>query len=188
MSAVYPVSRHRLKVEDFQKLGSAGILAEDDRVELIEGDLIDMAPIGSEHAGVVSLLAQLVTLSAGQTAIISTQNPLMLDEYSQPQPDILVLKPREDYYRKAHPQPEDILLLIEVADTSARFDREIKIPLYARHNVLEIWLVDLAQRCVEVYRLPQPDAGLYQQVSRYAEGILTPERIGTVAVDVARLF
>jgi Uma2 family endonuclease len=81
-----------------------------------------------------------------------------------------------------------VLLLIEVADSTVRFDRKVKIPLYARHNVPEVWLVDLAQRCVEVYRLPQPDAGLYQQVSRYAEGILTPERIGTVAVDVARLF
>jgi Uma2 family endonuclease len=188
MSAVYPVSRHRLKVEDFHKMGSAGILTEDDRVELIEGELIDMAPIGSEHAGVVYLLTQLITLAAGQAAIVGAQNPLILGEYSEPQPDILVLRPREDYYRKAHPRPEDVLLLIEVADSTVRFDRKVKIPLYARHNVPEVWLVDLAQRCVEVYRLPQPDAGLYQQVSRYAEGILTPERIGTVAVDMARLF
>lgn len=188
MSAVYPASRHRLRVEDFQKMGSAGILTEDDRVELIDGDLIDMTPIGSEHAGVIDWLNQTLTLSCGPSAIIRIQSPLLLDEYSQPQPDILVLRPREDYYRKAHPRPNDVLLLIEVADSSARFDREIKIPLYARHRILEVWLVDLAQRCVEVYRLPQPEAGLYQQISRHAEGILTAERMVTAAVDVARLF
>lgn len=188
MSVAYSVSRHRLKVEDFHKMGSAGILTEDDRVELIEGDLIDMAPIGSEHAGVVYLLTQSITLAAGHAAIVGAQNPLIVGEYSEPQPDILVLRPREDYYRKSHPRPEDVLLLIEVADSTVRFDRKIKIPLYARHEVPEVWLVDLPRRGVEVYRLPQPDAGRYRQVEFLNTGTLTPQQLATVSVDLHELF
>ncbi|NJN48119.1 MAG: Uma2 family endonuclease, partial [Candidatus Competibacteraceae bacterium] len=146
MATVLAPTRHRLSVEDFQRMAQTGILNDDDRIELIAGDLIDMAPIGSEHAGVIDWLTRTLILATAQQAIVRIQSSLVLDDRSQPQPDVLVLRPREDFYRRAHPRPDDVLLLIEVADTSVRFDREVKIPLYARQGVPEVWLVDLTQR------------------------------------------
>lgn len=155
--------RHRLlTVDDYHKMGEAGILGEDDRVELIEGELIDMAPIGSDHAGsVIGLNTVLGSALAGK-ALISPQNPLRLDLHSEPQPDITVLRLREDFYRTSHPRPEDVLVLIEVADTTIRYDRGVKIPLYARHGIPEVWLIDLQEKRLEIYR--QPSSEGYRQI------------------------
>ena len=167
----HPV-QHLLTVGDFYKMGEAGILGPDDRVELIEGALIDMAPIGSPHAGMVTRLIHLFARLLDGRAVLSPQNPLRLDEHSEPQPDLSVLRAREDFYADAHPGPADVLLLIEVADTSVRFDRETKVPLYARHGVPEVWLIDLNARRVEVYRAPT--GGAYRER-------LFPEKTETLA-------
>ena len=129
------LSQHRLSVDDYHKMGRAGIFGHDDQVELIEGRLIDMAPIGSDHAGTVIQLNAVLNRAFAQLALVSPQNPIRLSEHSEPQPDFAVLRPRADFYRTAHPQPHDVLLVIEVADTSVRYDREVKIPLYARHGI-----------------------------------------------------
>lgn len=188
MTTAYALARHRLSAEDFLRMAHSGILHEDDRIELIEGDLIDMAPIGTEHAGLVYWLSQRLTLMIGDTAIVGAQNPLSLDDHSQPQPDLLVLRARADYYRKAHPCAADVLLLIEVADATVRFDRDVKIPLYARHGVSEVWLVDVARRCVEVYRDPQPTDGEYHQMTLYRQGELMPRELPMVRIAVEQLF
>lgn len=188
MTTTYVPTRHRLSADDFLQMARSGILNEDDRIELIEGDLIDMAPIGSEHAGLVYWLSQRLTLLVGNAAIVGAQNPLYLDAHSQPQPDVQVLRAREDYYRKAHPRAEDVLLLIEIADTTARFDRTVKIPLYARHSVAEVWLVDVAQRSVEVYRDPQPETSAYRQMTVYHQGQLIPQQLPMVQIAVEQLF
>lgn len=188
MAAIYPVVRHRLTVEDFRKLAETGVIREDARIELIEGDLIDMAPIGSNHAGMVYLLNHLLTSAVGNNAIVGAQNPVVLGTHSEPQPDILVLRPREDYYRSSHPKPEDVLLLVEIADTSGEYDRKVKIPLYARHGIPEVWLVDLTKNRLEIYRTPQPEHESYKQLEFCYEGVVSPVLLPDVAVDLGWLF
>jgi Uma2 family endonuclease len=181
-------SRHRLTVADFHKMGEAGILDQGVRVELLEGEIIDMPPIGSLHAGVVKRLIRVLTTAISNAAIVDAQNPVVLDEHSEPQPDIAVLKPRDDFYTKAHPGPEDVLLLVEVADSSAHYDRSVKIPLYARANITEVWLVDLPQKRLEVYRLPQPEHADYQRIEHCRDGKVAPEKLPDAVIDVTSLF
>jgi Uma2 family endonuclease len=149
--------QHKFTVKEYYRLAEAGIFHEDSRVELIQGEIIDMPPIGSQHAGWVDRLAQLFfRLTRGET-LVRVQNPLRLDEHSEPQPDLALLRPRELPYTEAHPSPQDVLLLIEVADSSARYEHERKIPLYARHGVAEVWLFDLTSRQLEIYLEPSED-------------------------------
>ena len=112
------------------RMGEVGILDEDDRVELIQGEIVIMAPLGSRHAGCVKRLNRIFGSRLGQRALIAVQDPLELDKYSQPQPDLMLLRPRPDDYVNAHPKPEEVLLLIEVADTTIRYEQEVKVPLY----------------------------------------------------------
>jgi len=178
---------HRLTVADYHRMGQVGIFSADDRVELIEGEIIDMAPIGSEHAGTVKFLANALRIAVGGRAIISVQDPIFLDRYSEPEPDVALLKPRNDFYRSAHPRPEDVLLIIEVADTTLRYDREIKAPLYARHGIPELWIVDLENRCLEVFRAPAE--AVYQEVKGIERaGVLTPVALPDVSIDLKGLF
>jgi Uma2 family endonuclease len=150
--------RHRLTVADYYRMGEVGILAPDARVELIDGEIIDMAPIGTGHvSGVLQLDYTLKDAVKGK-ALVLVQAPVLLGDYSAPQPDLAVLRPRADYYRSSLPSAADVLLIVEVAQSSLRFDRDVKIPLYARHGIPEVWLVDLkAQRLVR-YRNPQQRA------------------------------
>ena len=150
-------ARHRLSIADFLRMAQVGILREDDRIELIKGELIDMAPIGSKHASTVGVLTKLVILAAGEQGFVTSQSPVVLNDDSQPQPDLLLLKWRADYYVSALPQPGDVLLLIEVSDATLHFDRDIKIPLYAKSGIPEVWLVNLEDRTIEVYREPSPE-------------------------------
>ncbi len=146
--------RHRYTVDDYERMGAAGILGEDDRVELVEGEIIDMPPIGSPHGGSVNRIAQKLTLAVGDGAVVAVQNPVRLDDFSEPQPDIALLKPREDFYAGRHPGPEDVLMLLEVAETSVRYDRDKKLPLYARAGIPEVWLVDLPGKALYICRSP----------------------------------
>jgi Uma2 family endonuclease len=135
-------------------MGEAGILGEDDRVELIDGEILAMTPIGPRHAHCVRRLIALLTSRVATSAIVDVQNPLVLGEHSEPQPDVVLLRPRPDFYRHSHPGPQDVLLVIEVADSSSDYDRTVKVPQYARAGIWEVWLIDLAARVVEVYRGP----------------------------------
>lgn len=167
------VTQHRFTVDDYYKMLAAGILTEDDRVELIEGGIIRLPPIGSEHAGRVNRLNyHLVRLLADQ-AIVSVQSPVRLSQLSEPQPDVAVLKNRSDFYTNSHPGPGDVHLIIEVADSSAALDREVKAALYARAGIPELWIVDVPGEVVSVYRDPAP-AG-YQSVHDHRRGeMLSP--------------
>jgi Uma2 family endonuclease len=182
------ILKHRLTIEDFHKMGEAGIFTEDARVELIEGELFDMPPIGSGHAGLVMMLIRLLTRAVGDLALVGAQTPIVLGEESEPQPDIVLLKPRDDYYRRSHPGPDDVLLLIEVTDTSAHYDRSVKIPLYARYRIPEVWLIDLPHKRLEVYRHPQPEYAAYQRLEQYHDGTVSPELLPNVTLNVADLF
>jgi Uma2 family endonuclease len=178
--------RHRLSVEDFHHMGEAGLFAPEARVELIEGEIIDMTPIGSAHASRVMRLADLLTTQLHAKAVVAVQSPVRLDDRSEPQPDLALLRYREDFYAAAHPGPADILLLIEVADTTARFDREVKIPLYARHGIPEVWLLDLEADAMRVYREPQ--SGAYREVSTQCNAALSPGAFPELAVDLETLI
>jgi len=155
-------------VNEYYKMAKAGILSPDDRVELIAGEIIKLSAIGSPHAACVSRLVRLLSNAAGDTAIISAQNPLRLDKFSEPVPDIALLKLRGDYYAARHPLPTDCLLVIEVADTSLLKDRNIKLPLYARVNISELWLVNLPKESIEVYS--DPLNGKYRKSRRFKRG------------------
>jgi len=146
--------RHLITVGEYLQMGAAGILGPEARVELIDGEIIDMPPIGAPHAGGVNrLLAALSGTLAGRV-VVSAQNPILLGDISAPLPDLALLRPRDDYYAQAHPGPGDVLLLIEVADSSLAYDRETKLPLYAHFKIPEVWLVDLIGRHLDVYRDP----------------------------------
>ena len=149
-------------------MAEAGILGEDDRVELIDGELIEMSPIGSRHAACVNRLTRLLTAGAGERAIVGVQNPVQLGIKQEPQPDLALLKYRPDFYAVTHPGPEDVILLVEVADSSANYDREVKLPLYARAGVPEVWLVLLDEGGIEVHRSPSPRG--YKQTVRIYPG------------------
>ena len=134
------------------------ILTEEDRVELITGQIVAMPPIGSRRAACVKRLNLSMGKMVGDSMLIGVQDPIALDAYSTPEPDLVLLCPRVDFYAAAHPSAADVLLAVEVADTSADYDREVKLPLYARAGLPEVWLIDLQKSCIEVYTRPQGGA------------------------------
>lgn len=156
--------RRSFTVEQYYRMAEAGILSADDRVELIEGEIVEMTPIGSRHAACVDRLTRLFVRRAGERAVVRVQNPVRLSQRSEPQPDLALLRPRADFYAQAHPGPPDTLLVVEVAETSASYDRDVKVPLYARAGVPEVWLVDLEGRGIDIFRQPGPQG--YQDVRR----------------------
>lgn len=145
-----------------------GILSEEDRVELIDGEVFEMSPIREPHAACVDVLNEIVQVRLGRSVNVRVQGPIQLDDFSEPQPDISILKRRDDFYRSAHPRPEDVLLVIEVSDSTLNFDRKVKVPLYARAGIPETWLVNLSEERIEVYS--DPAGGEYQTVQTYARG------------------
>ena len=155
MSAVleYP-QRHAITAEEYLRMGEAGVFSPEARLELIEGEIIEMAPVGSPHAGAVNVLNRLFVQLAGDRAIVSVQNPLVLGNRSVPQPDLALLRSRADNYSRTHPAASDVLLVVEVADPTLAFDTGTKVPLYARQGVPEVWVIDVRERAVRVYRDP----------------------------------
>jgi Uma2 family endonuclease len=163
------LTRHRFTVEEYHRMGEAGILPEDSRIELIAGDVVVREPIGSRHAGTVNRLNRLWTSRLGERAVVQIQNPIELpQEDSEPQPDVTLLRPRADFYTAAHPLAADVLLLIEVADSTLAVDRRVRMPLYARAAIREVWILDLTADRVEVYRAPTLRG--YQDVVRLERG------------------
>jgi Uma2 family endonuclease len=147
------MKRRPITVDEYDHMIRSGIFAEDDRLELIEGALLVMQPILSRHAAQVNRLNEMLLNRLDSLALVSAQNPMHLAR-SEPVPDLLLLRPRADYYAAALPRPDDVFLLIEVADTTAVFDRDVKVPLYARSGIAETWLIDLGENTIEVYRAP----------------------------------
>ena len=173
--------RHRLTVEQYHRMAEAGVLAPEARVELIEGELFEMATVGTRHASAVKRLNYLFTALVGDQAIVSVQDPLRLGEYSEPEPDLMLLRPRADFYADAHPVAADVLLLIEVSDSTVRYDREIKLPLYARYEVPEVWIVDLNKRVLRLFAGPVDCE--YTRISSSA----TPEPLAPLLLSLARV-
>ena len=168
-------------------MATSGIFTENAQVELIQGEIIDMAPIGSKHAGIVSFLARSLMLQLGESAIVRVQDPIHLGDFSAPQPDLAIVKPRDDFYREQHPTAEDVLLLIEVSDSTSNYDLKSKIPLYAKYGIAESWLIDLNDnRTIQFY---QPREGRYAlQNSFRADDLIIPIQLSHLRVRLAALL
>jgi len=179
--------RRPFTVAEYHRIAEAGILTEDDRVELLGGEIVQMTPIGSWHAACVARLTHLFVGRLQGRAQVNVQNPIHLSEHSEPQPDLALLHPRPDFYAHAHPGPADVFLLVEVADTSSEVDRAVKIPLYARAGIAEVWLIALADDAVEVHRRPTAEG--YQDVQRVRRGgQLAPQALPDVSVGAAEIL
>jgi Uma2 family endonuclease len=171
-------------VDEYHRMGEAGILTEDDRVELIKGEIVQMSPIGNRHMVCVDRAMYTLISTLKNQAHVSIQNPLQLDDYSEPQPDVIVLKPRADYYAGRTRAPSDVLLMIEVSDTTLRYDCNIKVPLYAASGVSEVWVEDLQNDVILVYRDPAGPAYKTTFTRRHEETI-SPLAFPSVAFTVA---
>ena len=178
------MTRHRISVDEYYLMADAGVLAPDARVELIEGEIIDMAPQKSRHASAVSELMSRLVMAVGRQARVTCQVPLRLSTRSEPEPDLMLLRPRADGYSQSHPSAADVWLLIEVADSSARYDCEIKVPLYARHGVAEVWVFDLEAGRARFYRQLSGDE--YADISSSeAPGVTPLPSLPGLDVDLA---
>jgi Uma2 family endonuclease len=158
----------RLNISQYHQMSEAGIFSENDKVELINGEIIEMSPIGRRHTACVNRLNSVFSQLLGNKVIIAVQNPIILNNLSEPEPDIALLKPRADFYESGHPQPQDIFLLIEVADSSLEYDRDVKIPLYASSGISEVWLVDIYEQVIIVYRYPSENG--YSDIQTLSRG------------------
>jgi Uma2 family endonuclease len=177
----------KFSLEDYHQMINLGILKEDQLIELIKGEIVEMSPVGLKHASCVKKLNYLFYEHLGNQAIIGVQDPIKLNDNSEPQPDLVLLKPREDFYATQHPQPEDILLLIEVADSSIEYDRNIKLPLYAENKIREVWLIDVNQKYVEVYQKPYQN--YYQNMQKLSHNsIVTLNFPHKIDINVNNLF
>jgi len=179
-----PLSRHRFTADEYHKMAENGVLTEDDRVELIDGEIIDMAPIGDRHFGHVNGFTYVFSGVFRDRATLHVQNPIRLGLHKEPQPDIVLLRRREDHYRSTMPTPEDVLLLVEVADSSLDYDRNTKVPLYAEAGIVEYWLVNLVDEQIIVYRNPGPGGYGMIQVCRRGDTI-HPLAFPDVAIAVS---
>lgn len=159
---------HKFTVQQYHLMHEAGVFAEGDRYELINGEIREMSPIGIKHAVCVAKTARLFQIKLGDQVFVWVQNPIILRNHSEPQPDLAILKWRDDFYASALPTPEDILLIIEVADSTITYDRDVKMPLYAANGIPEMWLFDLNQQIIEGYS--QPSASGYKRSQRYEQG------------------
>lgn len=160
--------KHSFNVQEYHRMAEVGLLSEDSRVELIEGEIVEMSPIGSTHGGTVNRASACLNRKLGDAVIVSVQNPVRLNDFSEPQPDLALLKPRQDFYSKSHPNAENVLVVIEVSDSSLNYDRNVKLPLYARAGIPEAWLMVLTKEIIEVHS--HPKNGKYQKVQRLKRG------------------
>jgi Uma2 family endonuclease len=181
------LAKYSFTAEEFERLGEAGILRQDARLELIEGDIFEMSPIGNAHAACVKFLTRLLYRLFDGVHTIGVQDPVRLSDFSEPQPDISLLRWRDDDYREGHPTPADVLLLIEVADATVVKDRTIKVPLYARYGVPEAWLVNIPEEQVEVYS--DPADGAYRRAEVFGRGAeARSHTVEGLAVSVGELL
>ncbi|MBK7764954.1 MAG: Uma2 family endonuclease [Sulfuritalea sp.] len=176
---------HRWSVEEYHQMARSGLLGETDRVELIEGELIDMAPIGSKHAFFVDRLAELLSSGPQAGYMVRVQNPVVLGERNEPQPDIALV--RRVNYIDRHPCPADILLIVEVSDTTLEYDRDVKLALYARHDIPEVWLLNVKAGELTVFR--EPAEGQYRLIRKpTAAEAVSPVLVAGVAISLAQVL
>ncbi|MBV9790991.1 MAG: Uma2 family endonuclease [Chloroflexi bacterium] len=177
------ITRRQFNVAEYHRMAEVGILCEDDRVELLDGEIWQMSPIGSRHAACVDRLNRLLSRRAEDDTIVRVQSPIQLDDYSEPQPDLALLRMQPDFYAEALPTAGDVLLMIEVADTSLEYDRRLKLPRYAQAGIPEVWLVDLNEHSVRVYTQPFEDG--YRVIQQLHPGqSVSATRIAGLAVAV----
>ena len=179
--------RHKFTVDEYHKMAENGVLTEDDRVELIDGEIIDMPPIGELHFGHVNRFNRVFSQEFVGRAVVHVQNPVRLGRHREPQPDVVLLKLRDDDYDARMPTPEDVLLLVEVADSSLDYDRNTKIPLYSEAGILEYWIVNLVDEHILVYRDPGPTGYGVVQVLRRGDTI-RPVSFPDVEIAVSDLL
>jgi Uma2 family endonuclease len=186
MGAPLTIPRRALTVDEYHKMGEAGVLKENDRVELIEGELIKMAPIGGRHLQLVNIVSHIFHLAVGDKAVVSTQNPILLPPHNEPQPDIVLLAP-ELRYRQVVPTLQDILLVIEIADTTLIYDRDTKIPIYARHGIAEAWLLDAENKKTFIFLDPGPQ-GYRQMKSPKNDETVSPSLLPWVRIRLSDIW
>ena len=182
-----PVRRRRFTVDEYDCMGRAGILHEDERVELIDGEIIQMAAMGARHASCIIFLTEWFILRLAGRALLSPQTPLRLGPRQEPEPDVALLRPRPDRYATGHPGPADVLLIIEVADTSLEYDRDVKLLRYAASGIPEVWIIDLEGERVLVYRRPHSGGYEYTETVELG-GTLVPQAFPDLALPVAELL
>lgn len=181
------VRKRLFTVEEFHRMGEAGILDDDARLELWGGEIYEMPSIGPAHQGDVNAFNARLVRALGDRAVVSVQGPIVLDDYFEPLPDVAVLRPRDDFYRGAHARPADVFLLVEVADTTLRRDRLEKVPKYAASGIPEVWLLDIPAGRLGVYREPSPDG--YGTMTVLAPGeFVSPHAFPDVVLPVDDLI
>ncbi|PSB34871.1 Uma2 family endonuclease [Chlorogloea sp. CCALA 695] len=178
--------KRQFTTQDYHQMVVAGILSDDERVELIQGEIVKMSPVGIRHASCVKRLNRLFSQVLGDRAIVAVQDPVELSNLSEPQPDVALLKPRDDFYAAGHPQPQDILLLVEVADTTIESDLAVKIPLYASSGIIEVWLVDVNEQVVEIFREPTDNS--YQNIQKFQQGEIFVQAFADVIIAVEQIL
>src|SRR5262245_25765245 len=174
---------HRFSTKDYHRMAETGLLKPSGRVELLEGQIIDMSPIGPFHGSVTKRLNLLFTELSHGRWVVAVQDPVHLNEHSEPQPDLMLLKPTPDFYRNSHPRPQHVFLLIEVADTSLDYDRGQKIPAYAQAAISEVWLLNLIDQTLEIFRDPGP-AGYESTILLHAKDQANPAAFPDVVVEL----
>lgn len=179
--------RHRITVHEYHRMAEEGLLAPDARVELIEGEIIDRPPIGIRHGAAVDQLGELLHAGVGKQAIVRCQGAIRLGDISEPQPDIAVLVRRDDFYRTGHPTATDVLLVIEVSDTTLRYDLQTKAALYARHGIQEFWVIDVVGEQTHVFRAPQ-GAAYREAHGPGVPGVVTLSALPDTSIDLSLLF
>jgi Uma2 family endonuclease len=184
--STYKVTKKLITVEEYHHMIEAGILTEKERVELINGEILEMSPIGNEHSACVKRLNALFNKLLGEKVIVSVQDPVQMGDLSEPEPDIAILKPVEDFYATRRPTPADTLLIIEVADTPFDYDREIKLPLYAESGVPEYWIVNLANKEIEAHRSPAGDIYKIREIARLGD-VATFHTL-SLSIEVKNIF
>ena len=181
------LNRRRFTADDYQRMGTAGIFSDDDRVELIAGEIVTMTPIGPRHNAAVNRANRAFMAAVGNQAIVQVQGSVRLDLYHEPQPDLALLRPRDDDYASHLPGPSDILLILEVAESSSDYDRDVKSRVYARAELAEYWLVDLTQSTVFVYSAPR--AGEYRSLVQHQRGqSIAPQALPDVVIALDMLL
>lgn len=181
------LEKRHFTVDEYRVMEETGILHEDDRVELLEGEIVHMTPIGVRHIACVNRLTMLLTGRLGNSVIVSVQNSVVLSEISAPQPDVAVLQPRDDFYSSSYITPAEVLRLVEVADSSIGYDRAYKVPLYARAGIAEVWLVDVQAGTVTAYSQPTPE-GYKVVLQAQGDEIIQSESIPTLSVKASEVL
>ena len=181
------IARRYFTVDEYHRMGEAGIFSRNEHVELIEGEILKKSPIGSRHVASVNRLHMQLSSLLRRRAIVSVHNPIVLNDFSEPEPDIALLKPRDDFYAQAHPRPTDVLLIVEVADISIDYDRDIKLPAYARSGVPEVWLADILAETVTAHT--EPANGVYLTMRSYQRGdSITPLHFPDLSIEVVNIL